>query len=193
MENKEKIDYLLSDIKELEKLVAEIRDTDLYPVSFFNQTFELSYKIINELHSLETDQVEMLRKQMEEHQKRIQSIPLKEATVLPDVTPVPPAEPEVKEEMPTVTVPEKTGISLNEVLEKQHLSDFRKAFSLNDRFRFRRELFGGDEARMNKAITELNDIHSYEASINYIQNELKWNPEDLAAADFIKLLEKRFL
>lgn len=68
-----------------------------------------------------------------------------------------------------------------------------KAFTLNDRFRFRRELFGGDEARMNKAINDLNDLHSYEDSVTYLNNELKWNIEDEAVADFIKLLEKRFL
>ena len=79
------------------------------------------------------------------------------------------------------------------MLEKKNFSDFRKAFSLNDRFRFRRELFGGDEARMNKVINDLNDLHSYEDSVTYLNNELKWNIEDEAVADFIKLLEKRFL
>lgn len=42
---------------------------------------------------------------------------------------------------------------------------------------------------MNKAITDLNDIHSYEESVTYLNNELKWNIEDEAVADFIKLLE----
>lgn len=236
MANKEKIDYLLLDIRELEKLIAGMRDADLYPVSFFSQTFELSHKIINDLHSLETNQVELLRKQMEEHQKLIQSIPFREAAEQPAVTSPQPEVPEVKEvespisepqkiEVPmeqpetakqpivekratpeeaiqkeTVAqttskagIPEKAAVSLNEILEKQNLSDFRKAFSLNDRFRFRRELFGGDEARMNKAITELNEIHTYEESMSYLHNELNWNIEDPAVTDFIKLLEKRFL
>ena len=38
MANKEKIDYLLIDIRELEKLVAGMRDAEIYPASFFNQT-----------------------------------------------------------------------------------------------------------------------------------------------------------
>ena len=88
---------------------------------------------------------------------------------------------------------ERPGLFLNDLLEKKNFSDFRKAFSLNDRFRFRRELFGGDEARMNKVINDLNDLHSYEDSVTYLNNELKWNIEDEAVADFIKLLEKRFL
>ena len=84
------------------------------------------------------------------------------------------------------------SISLNEVIQKKFLADFRKAFSLNDRFRFRRELFGGDEGRMNEAISDLNELQSFEESITYLDKKLKWNVEDEAVADFIKLLEKRF-
>ena len=39
MANKEKIDYLLLDIRELETLVAGMRDAEVYPVSFFRPDF----------------------------------------------------------------------------------------------------------------------------------------------------------
>lgn len=232
MANKEKIDYLLLDITELEKLVARMRDVEIYPVSFFGQTFGLAHKILNELHAIEANQIEQLRKQMEEHQALIQSIPhsvpdqpvsiesipvqsevlsVEKEIVLPPVVVqevvrevsieqpepiviIPEPASKVLEEMPyKAVVTEKTGFFLSDLLEKKNLSDFRKAFSLNDRFRFRRELFGGNEERMNKAITDLNDIHTYEDSVTYLNNELKWNIEDEAVADFLKLLEKRFL
>ena len=76
MANKEKIDYLLIDIRELEKLVAGMRDAEIYPASFFNQTFQLTHKVLKELHTLEEFQLEALRKQMEEHQRLIDSIPV---------------------------------------------------------------------------------------------------------------------
>lgn len=255
MANKEKIDYLLLDIRELETLVAGMRDAEVYPVSFFGQTFDLTHKILKELHSLEAAQIEMLRKQMEEHQALIQSIPpsvavpyetgqepqkmapdpisattapivepvieevvietpqeeihVEEAVTIlpqPESAPDPVPEPVIESAPPAVepappveemshkaAAPERTGLFLNDLLEKKNLSDFRKAFSLNDRFRFRRELFGGDESRMNKAINDLNDLHTYEDSVTYLNHELKWNIEDEAVADFIKLLEKRFL
>lgn len=231
MANKEKMDYLLLDIRELETLVAGMRDAEVYPASFFGQTFDLTHKILNELHSLEAVQVEVLRKQMEEHQTLIQSIPhsvvvpvpsipVSEKIALEPVIEAPVVVALVKEtiveilepELPVeevvilnsapvqpveashkLTVPEKPGLFLNDLLEKKNLSDFRKAFSLNDRFRFRRELFGGDEGRMNKAISDLNDISSYEDSITYLNNKLNWNIEDESVADFIRLLEKRFL
>lgn len=230
MANKEKIDYLLLDLKELETLIAGMRDAEVYPVSFFSQTFNLTHKVLNDLHSLETAQIEMLREQMEAHQALIQSLPNPAAAPMPIVPEVqeepvaetvivrepevkvevkepvreiiiekpeiitPPAKPEKPAETPHKPITtEKQGVFLSDLLEKKNLSDFRKAFSLNDRFRFRRELFGGDEEKMNKAITDLNDIHSYEESVAYLNNELKWNIEDEAVADFIKLLEKRFL
>ena len=206
MANKEKIDYLLIDIRELEKLVAGMRDAEIYPASFFNQTFQLTHKVLKELHTLEEFQLEALRKQMEEHQRLIDSIPVSKPLQMPEVQPAPevsptievvqvqepvveepivvepivekviPEEKIVQETIPLkeIEIPHKTiladksSISLNDILEKKNLSDFRKAFSLNDRFRFRRELFGGNEEKMNKAISDLNDLSSYEESVTYL-------------------------
>ena len=64
-QTREKIDYLLIDIRELEKLVAGMRDAEIYPASFFNQTFQLTHKVLKELHTLEEFQLEALRKQLE--------------------------------------------------------------------------------------------------------------------------------
>lgn len=204
MVNKEKIDYILIDIRELEKLVAEMRDAEIYPASFFNQTFQLTHNVLKELHTLEELQLEALRKQMEEYQRLIDSIPVSKTSQMPEVQPTPEVSPtieivQVQEPIvETITpiiedpVSHKSSISLNDILEKKNLSDFRKAFSLNDRFRFRRELFGGNEEKMNKAIADLNDLSSYEESITYLNNVLNWNIEDASVADFIKLLEKRF-
>ncbi|MDD2952061.1 MAG: hypothetical protein PHC95_02700 [Parabacteroides sp.] len=246
MANKEKIDYLLIDIRELEKLVAEMRNAEIYPASFFNQTFQLTHKVLKELHTLEELQLEALREQMEEHQRLIDSIPAGKTSQMPEVRPAPEVsptievvqaqaqvqepiietitpvieepvveEPIVEEPVVEKAIPEekivqetiplkeieippktiladKSSISLNDILEKKNLSDFRKAFSLNDRFRFRRELFGGNEEKMNKAIADLNDLCSYEESVTYLNKVLNWNIEDASVVDFINLLEKRF-
>lgn len=254
MAHKERIDYLLLDIRELEKKIAGMRDAEIYPISFFSQSFELAHKILTDLHRLEAVQLEDLSRQMEEHRLRLSAIPLQEATKQPerkeetmkietleeeittqeeepeisselmeatkknvdetdktdtfevyqeietDKEPIPAMIPDIKikeeiksnpKEIPLGEI--KTSVSFNEILEKKNLSDFRKAFSLNDRFRFRRELFGGDENRMNQAITDLNNIQTYEESVTYLHVELNWNVEDEAVADFLKLIEKRFL
>ena len=46
--------------------------------------------------------------------------------------------------------------------------------------------------KLNKAISDLNDLSSYEESVTYLNKVLNWNIEDASVADFIKLLEKRF-
>ncbi|WP_106829870.1 hypothetical protein [Parabacteroides pacaensis] len=270
MAYKEKIDYLLIDVRELEKLIAGMRDADMYPVSFFSQSFELTHKILKDLHALETVQVELLRKQMEEHAAVLKDLPygallqrsqevneavpdrseeeierevfvkkmpdpvvtldepepVKEkvekevlfeepvgevvSSPVDEIKPVAPItlESPLLEEAPidpfrhghlsfssTSVLSEKVApqnLSVNESIEKKKFSDFRKALSLNDRFYFRRELFNGNEARMNQVIDDLNGLHSYEESLAYLKQELAWNLDDQAVADFVKLLEKRF-
>lgn len=184
----EKIEDLLETIRELEQSVKAMKEEETYPASFFNQTFRLTHQIAMKLHTMEELQVEALRQEMEEHERLIES---KEEIL---------QEQEIPEAIPTETIPEKRTveadtppISLNDLLEKRHLSDLRKAFNLNDRFRFLRELFDGDTDKMNKAITDLNGISSYEESISYLTNVLKWDLEEIPVADFIKVLEKRFL
>lgn len=236
MGDKEKMDYLLVDIRELEKLVASMRDAEIYPVSFFSQAYTTTQKIVDNLQSIEADQLALFKEQMEKHRALIKKAERLEAEAAlvtqmqeqeSNYEPVQemelPSVEELKEEKESVATPaevtvvaEKTvsepaaslssasshattleqslphSISLNEVIQKKFLADFRKAFSLNDRFRFRRELFGGDEGRMNEAISDLNELQSFEESITYLDKKLKWNVEDEAVADFIKLLEKRF-
>ena len=201
MANKEKIDYLLIDIRELEKLVAGMRDAEIYPASFFNQTFQLTHKVLKELHTLEEFQLEALRKQMEEHQRLIDSIPVSKPLQMPEVQPAPEVsptievvqvqEPVVEEPIVVEPIVEKVIPEEKIVQETSPLKEI-EAFSLNDRFRFRRELFGGNEEKMNKAILDLNDLSSYEESVTYLNKVLNWNIEDASVADFIKLLEKRF-
>lgn len=235
MVHKEKIDYLLLDVQNLETMIAGMRDAELYPASFFDQSFGLARKILKELNALEAAQVELLRKQMEVHAAALQDLP---PTPSPTELPVEPAPtevaapgskspdetatpvqepeentcPEEKEKVTgapaasaasslplppeTAAAPEKRAnpnLSVNEILEKRKLADFRKAFSLNDRFYFRRELFSGNESRMNQVIEQLNGLSSYDESIAYLKSELDWNLDDQAVADFVKLIEKRFV
>lgn len=227
MAHKEKIDYLLLDVQHLETMIAGMRDAELYPASFFDQSFGLARKILKELNALEAAQVELLRKQMEAHAVALQDLPPAPAPAelaaeapaeaeapgseSPEETTAPAPQPEensrpAEEEIPAsaasipppppVTAPDKRAnpnLSVNEILEKRKLADFRKAFSLNDRFYFRRELFGGNESRMNQVIEQLNGLSSYDESITYLKQELDWNLDDQAVADFVKLIEKRFV
>ena len=78
-------------------------------------------------------------------------------------------------------------------MEKAKLTDLRKAFTLNDRFRFCRELFGGDEQQMNCVISELNETASYGQALVLLKNVTDWDFENDSVIDFLKLVERRFL
>lgn len=93
----------------------------------------------------------------------------------------------------TSNTPEHNNIPLYELIEKKRLADFRKAFNLNDRFRFRRELFGGDENKMNQAIEAINTIETLNDALAYLELNFNWNREDEPVKEFITLLEKRYL
>ena len=68
----------------------------------------------------------------------------------------------------------------------------RHAVSLNDSFRFTRELFGGDAARMNRVFAELNAAVSFEEAIALFQKEVPVEEENEAVVDFVELLRKYF-
>lgn len=71
-------------------------------------------------------------------------------------------------------------------------TDLRHAVSLNDSFRFTRELFDGDAARMNRVFTELNAAVSFEEAIALFQKEVPVGEENEAVVDFVELLRKYF-
>jgi hypothetical protein len=71
-------------------------------------------------------------------------------------------------------------------------ADMKKWLTLNDRFRFGRELFGGDMSLMNRTVAELNGINSYEKGVSYLKSCFGWNFEDEAVAEFLAVMEKCF-
>ncbi len=70
--------------------------------------------------------------------------------------------------------------------------DLRKMMSLNDSFRFARELFRGDIDLMNVTLTQIQMKQSFEDAFAYINSTIEISEEDEAGADFILLLKKYF-
>lgn len=64
-------------------------------------------------------------------------------------------------------------------------------FSLNDRYRFMRELFGGSSAAMQQAVAHIQSLKSEAETIVYIQS-LDWDVNDQVVKDFIAAVTERF-
>ena len=106
-------------------------------------------------------------------------------------------EPDLYEEENTEEIIEEeepaTPVTLEEALQRQQAKELRKAFSLNDRFRFRRELFGNSDIRMNETLSLIDAMQSYEEAEDYILNDLNWDVENPAVAEFMKIVQKHIL
>lgn len=211
----------MAHIKQLEKLTENIHEREIYPVAFFSEAFDITNRMQALLHRMEVSELALFEQQMKVHQAQIRSNghlsedmtlpidtllpgrqenrqpPVPCVTEKPAVASPPPSPP--RHDVPLPPPPplpkwtlEKPEGWLNETIEKNRLADLKKAFTLNDRFRFCRDLFGKNESLMNQTIAELNVKPSYEASVAYLQERFDWNFEDETVAEFVAVLEKRF-
>ena len=71
------------------------------------------------------------------------------------------------------------------------VDDIRLAISLGDRFLYQRELFGQNAELMQKTLTELNALNSFDEAMNYI-NRFGWDTESNSYQQFIVTLHRRF-
>lgn len=67
--------------------------------------------------------------------------------------------------------------------------DLKHAISLNDSFRFVRELFAGDAARMNEVVRRLGEAPSLDKAMDIFASEVHPDEENEAAVDFMELLK----
>ena len=68
----------------------------------------------------------------------------------------------------------------------------RHAISLNDSFRFSRELFGGNTDLMNRVIEQVSVMSSYKTAVAFLSSKVELNEEKEAVNDFLELLKKYF-
>ena len=101
----------------------------------------------------------------------------------PAIVAEPVVETVVKEEEPKSAV-------LGESLKLS--AGLRHAISLNDSFRFSRELFGGDTDLMNRVIEQISVMSSYKTAVAFLSSKVELNEEKEAVNDFLELLKKYF-
>ena len=68
----------------------------------------------------------------------------------------------------------------------------RHSISLNDSFRFSRELFKGDTDLMNRVIEQISVMGSYKTAVAFLSSKVELNEENEAVNDFLELLKKYF-
>ncbi|MDD3040013.1 hypothetical protein [Bacteroides sp.] len=68
----------------------------------------------------------------------------------------------------------------------------RSSISLNDSFRFSRELFDGDGSLMNRVIEQISVMNSYKAAMVFLTSKVNIIEENETHNDFLELLKKYF-
>ena len=84
------------------------------------------------------------------------------------------------------------ALRVDEKLQRTLSKDLRKAFSVNDRFRFRRELFGNSEADFVDAINMIESMHSYDEAREYFLDDLGWDEDVAEVSEFLAIVRHHF-
>lgn len=84
-------------------------------------------------------------------------------------------------------------LRLDEKLQRSRSKDLKSAFSLNDTFRFRRELFGNSAAEMTDALHMVEAMHSFDEAEDYFYGDLGWDHESDDVKEFMAIIENHFL
>ena len=120
---------------------------------------------------------------------------VKEPVVAPE--PIAAPEPEPVKEEPVKEEPIKEEPVVEEVASPKAavygkaVSDIRQAISLGDRFLYQRELFGQNAELMQRTLTELNGLGSFDEAMSYIA-QFGWDTESNTYQQFIVTLHRRF-
>lgn len=102
---------------------------------------------------------------------------------------------ELFEETDTVSVTQNPGtdaISLQKQAPVRKERTDKPAFCLNDRFRFRRELFANSDAEFSSAMNMIAAMESYEEAEEYFIDQLGWDMENQEVVDFMEIIRGYF-
>ena len=128
---------------------------------------------------------------------------VKEVMVEKPQEPEIPLEPEIPEtpEEPVVEEsvieeiaeePVKEAVDPKAAIYGKAVEDIRQAISLGDRFLYQRELFGQNAELMQRTLTELNALSSFDEAIAYISAHFQWDTESSTYQQFLVTLHRRF-
>lgn len=165
---------------------------------------ELPDRIINPMPEPVSAAAAAAEEEEEEEEEIVVGNPEKDEE--PVIVPEAPEMPEPEQlELPEVTVEPAQSAEISMKIETSTAStpilaeriktagDLRRSISLNDSFRFSRELFGGNMEQMNHVLQQIGEMHSLDAALVFLSSKIKVEEENEAKADLVELLKKYFI
>lgn len=117
----------------------------------------------------------------------------------PVLEPVPEFDPEPVFE--SVKEPDPEVVFKSQMPDSEDVSSFtngiceprgRLVFSINDRYRFKRELFNNSDADFNNTLAFVASMEGYDEAEDYFIGELQWDSKRQEVIDFLEILKKYF-
>ena len=84
------------------------------------------------------------------------------------------------------------ALTLEEKLARQRAKDLSRAFTLNDKFRFRRELFRGSQEELDDAINVISQMTTVAEAEEYVYDDLCLDPANEDVKAFMDIIVKHF-
>ncbi|MDO9634572.1 MAG: hypothetical protein Q7J05_05925 [Paludibacter sp.] len=81
---------------------------------------------------------------------------------------------------------------INATIGNKKIDDIRHAISLGDRFRFQRELFRNNGEDMNKTLSYINMLATYNEVVSFLQSKYGWEEGHPVAEDFYQIIKRKF-
>lgn len=72
------------------------------------------------------------------------------------------------------------------------IGDMRRSLTINDKFLFKRELFGGSDEEFNDTIDLISAMHSKEEAAEYLFDDLAWDRENPTVKEFWAMVSSYF-
>lgn len=97
-------------------------------------------------------------------------------------------------EMPVNIVIEDAGVDVNRsAFALRARGDIRKIFTLNDNYKFRRQLFSNSQELFADALLKIENMKSTYEAEDYFYNTLKWDKDNPDVKDFMTIISAYFL
>ena len=206
---KQKIENSLEQIQVLGECFRHARNLEILPISFFSTSYDIVRELVETLHFIEQGQLKFMQEQylaneifFLETTDLISKIKTTETLPEPDdnfdetlINFLLDSDEENEEEQlkNSFFPPDSFRTEEKKELcgETKILADTRKYISLNDKFRFQREIFMGSAEEMNKIFDALNEFSTIEDTWAFIESQTWYNDSE-TVAEFKEFIKKRF-
>lgn len=185
-------------IKYFESLEARLNAAETRIAALEAQVEELQNRPLPEPQVVEkvVEKIVEVEKPVEVIKEVVVEKPVEVIHEAPEVPETPEPEPVLEEPQPEPE-PEPAPVveevaSPKAAIYGKAVDDIRLAISLGDRFLYQRELFGQNAELMQRTLTELNNLNSFDDAIDYIASRFNWDTESSTYQQFVVTLHRRF-